>query len=209
MFKIICVLRSGGDYDHRYVTALRNAIKKFLSFPHVFYCFSDMPVPGGWIALSKNYPGWWSKIEMFQLEGPVLYIDLDTIILRNIDALAETIVKLPEKQVMMIRPWNGRRASRGEWGSGLMGWNCDLRWIHNEFDYTKRNHEWDQRYIVEKLKKRNITITPIQGYMPGIYSYKHHCRSNGKPPVDARIICFHGKPRPTEVEEPWVKENWA
>jgi hypothetical protein len=40
----------------------------------------------------------------------------------------------------------------------------------------------------------------------GIYSYKMHCRKTL--PKDARIVCFHGLPKLTEVHEPWIAENW-
>jgi hypothetical protein len=36
-----------------------------------------------------------------------------------------------------------------------------------------------------------------QSVVPGqLYSYKAHCRGRAVPPPDARVICFHGEPRP-------------
>jgi hypothetical protein len=33
-----------------------------------------------------------------------------------------------------------------------------------------------------------------------VFSYKAHIRDRAVPP-SARVVCFHGKPRPWEVEE--------
>ncbi len=65
--KVICVLKSGGDYTPEYVTALRNAIDKHISCMVDFYCFTDMDVKPACNRLMKGYPGWWSKLEAFHL----------------------------------------------------------------------------------------------------------------------------------------------
>ena len=202
--KVICVLKSGGDYDERYVYALRNAVDKHLSCVSDFYCFSDMEVKPLCNRLIKGYPGWWSKLEAFKLKGPALYIDLDTVVLGSIDKWAEAVEQLGEDQFMMLKPFNKAQ----KWASGLMGWNGDFSWLFNEFDYKKRPHKFDQVYISNKLLGKKIEIIPIQDYLPGLYSYKHHCRGNGGPPKDTSAILFHGKPRPHEVKDIWVKENW-
>jgi hypothetical protein len=35
-----------------------------------------------------------------------------------------------------------------------------------------------------------------------VYSYKVHCK--GKLPADAKVVCFHGKPRPWTVRDRWI-----
>jgi len=46
-------------------------------------------------------------------------------------------------------------------------------------------------------------IRDINNFIPGIYSYKHHCKE--VIPEDASIIVFHGHPRPHEVKEIWQR----
>ena len=78
---IACVLRSGGDFDAEYVERLRDGVAANLSLPHRFVCLSDIEVPCERVALRHGWPGWWSKLELFeQLKGRVLYFDLDTVI---------------------------------------------------------------------------------------------------------------------------------
>ena len=54
-----------------------------------FYCLSDCRDVPGFIELRYNWPGWWSKMEMFRpdIRGDFLYMDLDTILLGDITAL--------------------------------------------------------------------------------------------------------------------------
>ena len=208
MLKVICVLKSGGDYDASYVDALRSSVEKHLTVPYLFVCLSDIPVPDGYVRLNNDYKGWWSKIEIFRLKGSVLYLDLDTIILDNINSLAGAILALPKNQFLMLKAIHRAR----QWASGIMGWSGDFRWIYDQFKYSRYSRcnprHWDQDYIIAKLLAENMQIKYVQDYQPGIYSYKKHCKEKGQPPDDAKIILFHGKPRPHDCNEEWVKENW-
>ena len=47
----------------------------------------------------------------------------------------------------------------------------------------------------------------LDDLFPGqIVSYKAHVRINGV--GDARIVYFHGEPKPHQLMEPWIKEYW-
>ena len=60
--------------------------------------------------------------------------------------------------------------------------------------------------ISNVLAIKEITPSFYQDSIKGIYSYKKECRE--LLPLDARVICFHGKPRPVDVQVSWVVENW-
>lgn len=207
MLKVVCVLKSGGDYDETYVLALYYAVLRNLTVPFEFLCLSDVPVDCPFIPLNNGWRGWWSKIELFRLKGAVLYLDLDTVIIGNLDPLAETILNMPKDQFLMLRAIHRKR----QWASGVMGWNGDFSFIYNHFKYdmSPRKFPWDQNYIISKLLAKKKTIKCVQDYQSGMYSYKRHCRAEGCPPDDATVVYFHGKPRPHECSEPWIKENWA
>jgi hypothetical protein len=54
-------------------------------------------------------------------------------------------------------------------------------------------------------------IDRLQGHFPGqILSYKVEVQGKeGHALDDARIVYFHGVPKPHEIpDEPWVKEHW-
>ena len=87
---VICVLRSSPEYDASWVEKLKNGVERNMTVPHVFKCLSDVEVPCERIPMVEDWPGWWSKIELFRpgvITGKTLYLDLDTVILSNIDHL--------------------------------------------------------------------------------------------------------------------------
>ena len=90
MINIVCVLRFGGKvgYDASWVEKLHNSVKRNISIPFKFICLSDCEVPCDRIELDMTDDGFWSKMQLFkpgQFIGPVLYIDLDTVVCNTID----------------------------------------------------------------------------------------------------------------------------
>src|ERR1700737_4626659 len=87
--RVMCVLRSGGEYGPIDVAALGHGLKKFLP-GYQLECLSDIDVPVPRIPLIDSWPGWWSKMELFRpgIVGDIFYLDLDTVIVRPIEHLA-------------------------------------------------------------------------------------------------------------------------
>lgn len=228
MIKIGCVLKSGGDFGPADVYRLAGEIQKYLDLPYTLTCLTDISdkmdlhpriatsLSLEVLPLQHNLPGWWSKLEVFSLSGPVLYLDLDTVIVGEVTPLAQAVIDLREHQILMLRAFRHTH----EWASGIMGWQGDWSWLLQGLLETPRQfiqqargwmmkNRWQQNYwvsypgdqdwIVDCLNARKgCEKVPAQRVQPGIYSYKHHIRGK-EMPGDARIICFHGKPRPTEV----------
>ncbi|TSA08004.1 MAG: hypothetical protein D4R73_09110 [Deltaproteobacteria bacterium] len=206
---IACVLKTGGDFDERYVANLKRALDRNLTHPFKFVCLTDDPKIKGVeiIRLTNGHPGWWSKIELFRPGAMsterVLYFDLDTLILKNIDDLLTL-----GGDFYGLRPWNRANRLAGNCASGIMAWkNGSHDFLYEKFNATEINHLGDQVYISAALKAHGGTFMALQDAAPGIYSYKRECRQ-GVPPRDARIVCFHGRPRVHEVGDRWVKEAW-
>ena len=193
--KFVCVLRSGGDYDLRYVEHLKASFYDNINHPAFFHALTDLgELTTGYRGLEHNWPGWWSKIEIFRIPGPVIYMDLETIICGDLSPLADHIEKNPGHFVSL-------RSFRDELlASGVMAWgkDCNVAHIYDDFrpGYLRR-FVGDQDYIRTKIEPDAF----LQDILPGVYSYKHHCRQ--AIPKDARLICFHGKPRPHEVN--WLE----
>lgn len=215
MITIACVLKHGGDYDERYVKSLHESIGRNIhDYKFDFICLSG--VYNALNQLTDNWQGWWSKIELFKLVGKVLYFDLDTVILHNIDYMFELTNRLATNEFIGIKSFNPTRNQKEEtiFASGIMAWNGDFRFVYDNFDYHKekiglgKGRMRDQDYISRELRARNIKIKFWQDEMGGIYSYKNHCKEGL--PASARVVCFHGHPRPHEVMHlDWVKENWG
>ena len=94
MLNVVCVLRQGGKvgYDASWVDKLKSAVNRHLTIPHRFICLSDCEVNCERIPLIDIGTGFWSKLELFRpglFTSPVLYIDLDTVICKNIDEIVD------------------------------------------------------------------------------------------------------------------------
>jgi len=202
MLTIVCVLKSGGDYDWEYVERLYKGVQNNLSYCHDFIVLTDTFFETEkprirQIPLTLNLPGYWSKIELFKLKGSIIYFDLDTIILGSINRLAKEVLRFESTEqpmFYMLKAFSSRK-----WASGIIAWCGDFSWVYSNFtkeDYQKE--KWEVDYILKELGIKPYKIKSIQDYVRGkIYSYKHHCKEGV--PDDAGIICFHGKPRPREV----------
>lgn len=209
---IVCVLKSGGDYDIDYIIKLKNMIDRNTTAPYEFVCLTDMDIDKNIcksIKLIYGYPGWWSKIELFRSglinAKQIIYFDLDTIVLKNIDDLLNF-----QHNFSALYPWNERSRQNGLYASGMMAWknNNTFSFLFDQFDSKeiKKYRKGDQEYISRTLENNDKKPEFFQSLFPGIYSYKRNCKE--QLPEDARIICFHGKPRLHEIEIKWVKDHW-
>lgn len=199
--KVLCVLKSGGDYGPEYVDKLAAMVRRNLRIPYEFVCLTDMPVKGGVEFETECLKGWWAKLEVFRFTGPCVYFDLDTVIVDRIDALSSI---RQERCFYMLQPFNPREA----WASGLMAWNGDFRFLYDELNRVDIDRfRWDQRYISAKMKAHKERVQPFNSIIPGIASYKHHCKEGI--PDGARIVCFHGHPRPHEAPTDEVTKHWS
>lgn len=197
-----------GDYCGRgreYVRKLAAGVRRHLPTPYEFVCITDDlddPILGVLhIAAEPRLFGWWSKMALFRPgvlpDGRILYFDLDTLIVGDIVHLAN-----------YSGPFAGLRNFYDPgFGSGLMAWDSSCGgsiWEGFEpmIDSRTFTETGDQEIIASLVPD----ACRIQDYVAGIYSYKVHCRDRGRPD-DARVICFHGSPKPHEVNG-WVEESW-
>lgn len=189
--KIVCVLKSGGVYTEEYVTWLKDCIAKHTTLPYEFVCLSDLLCAT--TKLRTNLTGWWSKLELFLIPGPCLFMDLDTHVVGSIDPYIRAITE-SRNTFFGLRPLG--------WGdimcSGVMGWSGDWSWLIQELTMSQVKYfKGDQQYIAWALNKHDVPWKHIDSYHPGIYSYKWECQPT--PPPDTRIICFHGTPKPHDL----------
>jgi len=210
MLNIVTVLKTGGEYDEEYLYRLYESIHKNITIPYNFWCLTDLRDIEGFsiIPIENDLTRWWSKIELFKhfIKGPTLYMDLDTIIIDNIDHLV-----IPTKYSFVAL----RGFYRDIFNSGFMYWNGNFSFITDDFlriikeDFIGKNkvdlHPLgnDQNFICDRLIYNGIIHGVWQDLFPGsIISYKIHIKDNRKN-IDfiknASVVCFHGKPRPRDI----------
>jgi len=189
---ILTVLRSGGEYTPAHVERL---YRQCAAYP--FLCLSDVELPVPHYRMLHDWPGWFSKLEMFRLQGPILYMDLDTAVTGDLNPLLDAVRQ--HDFIALRNPLD----TPSRFGSGLMGWRDNLNHVYRRFaqapDYHARRcttpQVWgDQGFIAEDEPH------PVfwQDMFPGqILSWKVDCKE-GVPP-EARVVYFHGQPRPWDV----------
>lgn len=203
MITVACVLKSGGVYDQEWVYKLFDMVHRHTSIPFRAVCLTDTELDNTLverIPLTDDLEGWWSKVELFKLPGPVVYLDLDTVIRGDIDRLLEP---LTPNSFYMLTAFNPMR----KWASGIMAWEGDLSAIHRDFRPLHLNLLWDQRYIARAADKLEQRTSSIQVLQPGIVSWKTCC---SEPPTEqVKIICFHGETKQHNCGWDWVEREWG
>lgn len=190
----------GDKYSKDYVYTHQAMVSRHLTVPHEYVCITDHDLPGiKTLAPVVGWHGWWQKVSLFAVaDGPSIYLDLDVVIVGSLDYLAE----FAETSYPLAAAKNWGQSGHGGIQSSVMAWNGLYREPVEKFDYPVDSKRlWgDQEYLTELLRDN---FSPLAG----ICSYKYHCRPTGKPPADASVVCFHGKPDPHEVSEEWVKQS--
>jgi hypothetical protein len=181
------------------VRVLQKQVEKYSLFAN-FECLTDVTsIPGVKCRpLEWGYPGWWAKMELFspQIPGDFLFMDLDTVLVGPLDDI------LKVKKLTLLRDFyrDGKKLKEGL-GGGLIYLPEAERARVWEFWRTNpamnmRIYARGDQHLFERLYLN--TAQRWQDVVPGqVVSWKVHCTA-GVPP-EARVICFHGKPRPWEV----------
>ncbi len=221
---IVCI-KWGTLYGPEYVNRLYNGVKRNLTKPFRFICFTDncagvidevecheftdFPV-------SKELE-WsaWRKLCLlrndFPYSGQTLFLDLDVLITGSIDCFFE-FGELDHFAI--IHNWIAPRKTIFRKAPDIGNSSC-FRFPAQKFQaiydnyLTEYQHAFDsfpteQAYLTHCMKDRKI-------WWPDdwVRSFKRHCRwafplnllLPAKFPKDARIIAFHGRPNPDQARD--------
>lgn len=183
-----------GNYLGRgqdYVDRLYRGVKRNLLVPFAFHVITEK---------DTDAEGWWAKLAMFQpgkFEGRCIGIDLDTIITGNLDHVAG---------------YRGPFAGLSDFyhphqfASGVMMWEAGVadhiwtKWV--EAGKPTFHPGGDGSWVGQMMPKAER----LQTLYPGQFvSFKKHC-VNGLPD-GARMVCFHGNPRPHMMRD--LMAHWG
>ncbi|NEG94076.1 hypothetical protein [Leclercia adecarboxylata] len=219
--KIATVLRSGGDYNISHVKWLKNQLPDDADV----ICFSDFKftIPGVQVVpLLHDWSkckGWWAKIELFRpdIKEDFLYLDLDTVIVGDV---SEILTFTCEQMVMLsdfYRPAN--LMSSIMWIPHQVKeeiWETFFSDPKHYINHCKQADCWgDQGFIQlvigDSLRWQDLFPGWFVSYKAQVVSreqskwaHRRFSAGNGSLPDDARIVVFHGQPRPFHVIEPWM-----
>lgn len=206
-----------GNYEGRgaeYVNNLFDMVKRNLSagYPGRFVCITDDPTglhrDIEVIQAPSDIHGWWVKLWMFKrglfAEGErLIFMDLDTLVIGELDSLAG---------------YSGKFATLRDFynpellGPAIVCWTAceDVAAIYDEWaaaGHPTAGHG-DQWWLCRMDQGRFArNCDKLQDLYPGMFvSFKADCRPY--PPKAAKVVCFHGQPRPHNCPEKWVADVW-
>tara|TARA_B100001057_G_scaffold446038_1_gene484204 strand:- start:733 stop:1416 length:684 start_codon:yes stop_codon:yes gene_type:complete len=226
MIKSFVCVCTGDKYTPKYVNTLYNMVMRH-STDVKFHVITDS-VKAGFdenitqIAVTPLYKSWWNKVHMFRddigLEGTVIFMDLDVVILKNIDHLWEfegdAFVIIQDFNRCRIKNYHVRNSSVMKFHAGN---EVDM-WHKFNADPGKiqSSYQGDQNYVT--AERKHCCIWPYEWIM----SYKWELglmkedqrRPNDKIrnsaiPQECCVAVFHGKPDPGDIkQDPVIIENW-
>jgi hypothetical protein len=228
-----CVIH-GNAYSWDYVEKLYNMLNRHIT-PGIrlhVYTEADRPVPKPMIkhpltnwGIAGPKTSWWYKIQLFNSEhhaGPLLYFDLDTVIVNNID----WIWQQPLRYFWAIRDfkylWDAKST---DLNSSVMWWDTrsyDSVWQNfqtEDLSKIMRQYRGDQNYItarVRSVEQRFFDPTRIKSWrwqcLDGGYNFQTrkylHPNTGTHFPTDTSILVFHGKPKPVDLTDPLILQHW-
>lgn len=226
--KIVSVLRPGPEYDERHAKFLHDQLDA-MGLESV--CMTSLPSIAGVATVplqDGSLQGWWSKMELFDPDGPLgdddlFYIDLDTLIVGDIMPLMEAarvqpgitmlsdffdpvgaasgVMYIPAADKLPVwKAW----VQKGHWFMvrNRRGWRVGDQGVIAE--HARRINRWDQMCPGRIISYKKHVVAPGQrGHKIGV------SEGDGTVPPDAAVVCFHGQPRPWELSESCKQSLWA
>ena len=209
---VVCVLRHSREFGPEHVWSLYDSVVEWWPRDQQlkFVCLTDKTVYEGIpaqrghvheIALHYNWPGWWAKLELFRPDlhelGDMLYFDLDTVIVGDLSDIAA------RQRLTCLTDFYRTKKPSPNMASGMMYIPQQERgrvwydWIIKHPGgpvMHMQQHRGDQNFIRTLWEEE---CDRWQDVLPGqVCSFKADVRKLGAVPHDARVVCYHGNPRP-------------
>ena len=225
-----CVIH-GTTYGWHYVDRLYNMLSRNSSRPinlHV-YTEANRPVPHYMtkhVLTDWNIHGpkqsWWYKLQLFDPahnSGPMLYLDLDTVIVNNID----WIFYSDPKYFWTIKDFQYLyRPTCTDINSSVMYWDTTCHsYAWQEFlrrgpHYVMGQYRGDQDYLTDVINHNLRRWLPrVQSWrwqsLDGGYDFRRRKWMQpgaGTNIADTDILVFHGRPKPEDVRDPVIQAHW-
>lgn len=228
-----CVIH-GTAYSWTYVERLYNMLCRNLTAQVNLHVFTEAqrPVPEPWIKhslepwlVSGPRKSWWYKMQLFdpqQWSGPLLYFDLDTVIVNNID----WITHLDPKYFWAVRDFKYLwRPHNYALNSSVMWWDTRcFHWVYEEFlrrdpHQIFRRFHGDQDFLnatIDQSQRRLFDHTRMISYrwqaLDGGYWFarKTHLQpgSGVQLTPQTSVLIFHGHPKPEQAQDPVTQAHW-
>lgn len=203
---ILC-MKWGNYYGPEYANRLYFAVRRHLSRPFRFVCFTDdatglvdgieaMPLPDEEVGGSADLR--WRKVSVFKpdlfgLSGPALFLDLDTVVVGSLDALFEVpgVFRVCHERTLFPKHVrNVRRAmlNRRRYRQANAEGNTSVfRFNVGEMAFVWEKYLAEARHIVNKYRREQEYVCDearkaglLQYWPAGLcVSYRDNCKPGG------------------------------
>ena len=229
-----CVIHGDG-YDWIYVDRLYSMLTRHFTKGIRLHVYTEQSrsVPDHmikhvlteWTGLSGRRRSWWYKMQLFDSKhhaGQLLYLDLDTVIVNNLD----WILELDTRYFWSIRDfqslWNPQFQGIN---SSLMYWNTvaftkiwedfscqDIHQIRKKYngdqDYLSNALSPTKRKFIDHNRAVSWRWQALDGGM-NFQKRTHKIPNNGTEfGSKTSLLIFHGNPKPDQVQDPVVQSHW-
>jgi hypothetical protein len=218
---ILCMLWGnwGGANPIQYVKNLRNMVARHTTIDYDFYCITDRQIDldgVNVIELPTHITKWKFNLPKFYMHADhqaikgrrILFFDLDTVIVGNIDEFL-----LYGRYLCTIKPFNPTNWHVSTPGGVLSFVGGETAWIWNKVkeqpEFWVKTTGGKERLILNRLEPKG-KWDRWQDILPGqLVSYKRHV-VKGKDIGNARVVAFHGNPRPHVAarQDKFINQNW-
>ena len=209
---VVCV-KWGAKYDATYVNKLARSCRRHLKGMGRLVCFTDDAAGLDDIVEARSLPitamkAWWLKAYLFSgeadLTGPVLYLDLDTVVCGDLEELAALASGTRFATLGTAAMRNENRS--GGYNSSLMAWTAPL---YSEI-WTLLDEDGAYEVITNCVYKFDhwleMVVDDARLVEDGVAEY---ASLTGPPSSNISVVCFPLSPKPHEVSDDWVLENWV
>lgn len=228
-----CVIH-GSAYSWDYVERLYQMLCRHLTAEVKLHVYTEesRPVPAPMIKhnlvnwnIQNPKKTWWYKMQLFNPEhfsGPLLYFDLDLVIINNIDWIRQ----LPLQYFWSVRDFKYLwRPTHYAVNSSIMYWDTRKfghvwqKFVKEDFGRVLQHYHGDQDYISDKIdtsERKFLDQNRVQSWrwqaLDGGYDFPTRKHKNPKSgtAVDANtsVLVFHGSPKPHEITDPVIVHHW-
>jgi hypothetical protein len=229
----VCVL-VGGKYGWEYVERLYSMLERHSSIPVRLHVLTEpgRRVPDPFVRhelqimpeLSGADVFWWYKMQLFdraRFVSPMMYFDLDMVIVGNVDFLWQGDPRFFWAVRDFRYLW---RPGCFDINSSIMHWDPEkFSWIWEDFCRDNicnvlKAHPGDQDYLTAAIPRDRVRFFDTDlvkswrwQIQDGGWDFrKKKSLTPGHTTIDqiTKIIVFHGRPKPHEIQNPVLRSRW-
>lgn len=223
----------GTAYSWDYVDRLYNMLSRHLTNGIVMHVYTEpeRKIPSHMIkhelrdlGISGPRKSWWYKIQMFNnkhYRGPLLYFDLDTVIVDNIDWITHQSLDYfwapRDFKRIWYPPHTGINSSVMWWDTNRFA-NVWHEFRAQDFVLLRQRYPGDQDFLSDVIgaqQRRFLDEKLIRSWkwecLDGGWNFKtrkHIEPGTGTKAFPSGVLVFHGHPKPHECKDPVIQQHW-